>query len=86
MLLRVTVMAGLFAVASCATSSQIEDQARMHADRSEHAAARGDYELAAREKQKADSQHAKAVKRAYKQGQTAGVEVPANVPPPAGGY
>ena len=84
-MLRISLLAGFMAL-GCASSTELEDRARTHAYRSEQAAARGDYNLAAREKEKADDLHRDAVKKAYKQGETAGVQVPANVPAPAKGY
>ena len=87
MLVRTIVAALLAAVlGGCASTSEIEDQARTHALRSQQAAARGDYELAAREKDEADNLHKKAVKHAYKHGETENVTVPASVPAPPAGY
>ncbi len=87
MKLRMTLVGALACLAfGCATSTELEDKARMHGLRADQAAARGDYTLAATEKDEADRLHAKAVKRAYKHGETANVEVPANLPPPPTGY
>ena len=87
-MLRMTLFGGILAamLGGCATTSELEDAARAHALRADQLAAGGDYESAAREKSEADRLHAKAVKKAYKRGETAAVQVPGSVPPSPKGY
>ena len=64
-------------LAGCATSTQIEREARLHDMRADAAANIRDYDRASQEKAEAERLHAKAVKRAYKEGNAAGVVIPA---------
>jgi sRNA-binding protein len=64
----------------CASSTELENKARVHTMRADAAASVRDYDTAAQEKQKAEELHAKAVKRAYKEGVTNDVVVPSDVP------
>jgi len=66
----------------CASSTELENKARVHTMRADAAASVRDYDTAAQEKQKAEELHAKAVKRAYKEGATNDVVVPSDVPAP----
>jgi hypothetical protein len=64
----------------CASSTELEDKSRVHTLRADAAASARDYQLAAREQDKARELHAKAVEKAYKEGRTIDVTVPADVP------
>jgi hypothetical protein len=74
------VMLGLalFALGAvgCATSAQIEKEARRHDLRADNAAHIRDYQTASAEKAEAERLHRKAVKKAYKEGVTDTVVVP----------
>jgi hypothetical protein len=65
----------------CASSTELENQARVHSLRADAAARARDYDHAAKEEEEAQELHQKAVKRAYKEGR-ADVIVPADVPGP----
>jgi hypothetical protein len=71
------VVAGFF---GCASSTELENKARVHTLHADAAAQARDYDTAAREKHEAEELHAKAVKRAYKEGVTNDVTVPSDVP------
>jgi hypothetical protein len=73
------VAVSLLAVAGCASSTSLENDARVHSLRADAAAQTRDYERAAHEKREAEWLHAKAVKRAYEEGR-GDVYVPADVP------
>jgi outer membrane murein-binding lipoprotein Lpp len=73
------VVAGFF---GCASSTDLENKSRVHTMRADAAASVRDYNTAASEKQRAEELHAKAVKRAYKEGVTNEVTVPSDVPAP----
>ena len=64
----------------CASSTELENKARVHTLRADAAASVRDYNTAAHEKQEAEELHSKAVKKAYKEGRTSDVTVPADVP------
>jgi len=64
----------------CASSTELENKSRVHTMRADAAAQSRDYDTAAQEKHKAEELHAKAVKKAYKEGATNDVEVPSDVP------
>ena len=64
----------------CASSTELENRSRIHTLRADAAASARDYQVAAREQEKARDLHAKAVEKAYKEGTTVGVAVPADVP------
>ena len=64
----------------CASSTELEDKSRVHTLRADAAASARDYQLAAREQDKARELHAKAVNKAYKEGRTIDVAVPSDVP------
>ena len=64
----------------CASSTKLENQARIHTLRADAAAQTRNYDLAAREKAEAERLHEKAVARAYKEGRSSEVVVPADVP------
>jgi hypothetical protein len=64
----------------CASSTELENKSRVHTMRADAAASVRDYNTAAQEKQQAEELHAKAVKRAYKEGATNDVTVPSDVP------
>lgn len=64
----------------CASSTELEDKARVHTLRADAAASARDYETAAKEKHEAEELHAKAVRKAYKEGNTNDVAVPGDVP------
>lgn len=66
----------------CADSVKLENQSREHTLRADAASRARDYELASREQSEAEKLHAKAVKKAYKEGRTDEVVVPADVPAP----
>jgi len=70
----------VFGLVGCASSTELENKARVHTLRADAAASVRDYDTASQEKQKAEELHAKAVKRAYKEGTTNGVVVPSDVP------
>jgi hypothetical protein len=72
---------GLLALAGCASSTSIENQARIHTLRADAAARARQYDVAAREQEEAERLHLKAQKRAYKEGRS-DVIVPAEVPGP----
>jgi hypothetical protein len=76
---------GLLAFAGCASSMQLEREAREHQLRAEASASARDYNRAAAEKREAERLHAKAVKKSYKEGNAASVEIPTppQQPPPA---
>ena len=69
---------GLLAVGAvgCATSGQIEKEARLHDMKADNAAHMRDYMTAQNEKSEAERLHRKAVKKAYKEGVTDSVVVP----------
>jgi len=71
------IVVGFF---GCASSTELEDKARVHTLRADAAASVRDYDTAATEKHKAEELHAKAVKKAYKEGNTSVVAVPGDVP------
>jgi len=71
------LVAGFF---GCASSTELENKARVHTLRADAAASVRDYDTAAAEKHKAQELHAKAVQKAYKEGNTSVVEVPGDVP------
>jgi hypothetical protein len=73
---------GLLAVAGCASSTQIENESRVHSLRADEAARARQYDVAAREQVEAERLHEKAQKRAYKEGRS-DVVVPADVPAPS---
>lgn len=64
----------------CASSTELENKSRVHSLRADAAASGRDYQAAAREQEKARELHAKAVDKAYKEGRTIDVTVPADVP------
>ena len=64
----------------CASSTELENKSRVHTMRADAAAGVRDYDTAAQEKHKAEELHAKAVKKAYGEGRTDDVTVPADVP------
>ncbi|HEX6838054.1 MAG TPA: hypothetical protein VF334_15860 [Polyangia bacterium] len=64
----------------CASSTELEDKSRVHTLRADAAASARDYQLAAREQDKARELHAKAVNKAYKEGRAIDVAVPSDVP------
>ena len=65
-----------FGLAGCATSAQLEQKARIHDMRADAAASVRDYDRASLEKDEAARLHAKAVKKAYKEGVTNTVPLP----------
>ena len=69
---------GLFAMTAggCATSTQLERDARQHDLRADAASQMRDYDRAAKEKEEAERLHRKAVKKAYKEGAAETVIVP----------
>ena len=73
---------GLLALGAvgCASSTELENKARVHTLRADAAASTRDYARAASEKEEAQRLHSKAVKKAYKEGRTMDVEVPSDVP------
>ncbi len=77
---------GLFGFAGCATSTKLEREAREHQSRAQAAASVRDYDRAADEKAESERLHAKAVKKAYKEGNSSSVVIPEGPtqPPPAG--
>lgn len=70
------VCLSLFAGFGCATSGQLEQKARIHDMRADAAASVRDYDRAADEKAEANRLHAKAVKKAYKEGLSSEVALP----------
>lgn len=72
---------GLLAVAGCATSTQLENESRVHSLRADQFASLRQYDVASREQQEAERLHQKAEKKAYKEGRS-DVVVPAEVPAP----
>jgi hypothetical protein len=72
---------GLLAVAGCASSTKLENEARIHTLRADSAARAHQYDVAAREQQEAQDYHLKAQKKAYKEGRS-DIVVPADVPTP----
>jgi hypothetical protein len=86
---RTVLLVGALAFVGCASATQIEHEAKIHDLRADAAAQTRDYDRAAAEKAEAARLHAKAVKRAYKQGTTYEVviptpptETPHEAPPP----
>ena len=77
-----TLGLGLLVVGAigCASSTELENKSRIHTLRADAAASARDYEVAAREQEKARDLHAKAVEKAYKEGRTLDVAVPSDVP------
>jgi hypothetical protein len=73
---------GVLAAAGCASSTKLENEARIHTLRADAAARARDYDVAAREQHEAEELHRKAQKRAYEEGRS-DVIVPADVPGPA---
>jgi len=73
---------GLLAIAaaSCASSTKLENEARIHSLRADAAAQSRDYNLAAQEKQEAQRLHEKAVEKALKEGKGGNITVPGDVP------
>ena len=73
---------GLFAMTAggCATSSQVEKEARRHDQRADAAAQLREYDKAAQEKAEAERLHRKAVKKAYNEEATDTVVVPSSPP------
>ena len=69
------------AVAGCASSTQLENEARVHSLRADAAAHGRDYNTAYKEQEKARELHNDAVQKAYKEGRP-DVYVPADVPAP----
>ena len=67
---------GVLAFTGCASAAKIEREARVHDMRADAAAQVRDYDKAAQEKAEAQRLHAKAVKRAYKEGTTDVVVIP----------
>jgi hypothetical protein len=64
---------GLLAFGGCATSTQLEREARAHQMRAEALASVRDYNRAADEQRESERLHAKAVKKAYKEGNSPSV-------------
>jgi sRNA-binding protein len=81
---RAIAIAGFFAFAAigCASSTELENQSRVHSLRADAAAQVRDYNRAAKEKEEAQNLHEKAVHRAEKEGRAPEVVVPADVPAP----
>ncbi len=75
------VAVGLLALAGCASSTQIENEARVHSLRADAAARARQYDVAWREQQRAEELHLKAQRKAYKEGRS-DVVVPSDVPAP----
>jgi hypothetical protein len=77
------VAAGLLAMLSvgCASSTELENKARVHSLRADAAASARDYSVADKEQREAARLHEKAVKKAYNEGRR-DVVVPADVPAP----
>jgi hypothetical protein len=73
---KVLIAVAAVALSACASSAKIEKEARLHDMRADAAASIRDYDRAAAEKSEANKLHQKAIKRAYKEGNT-GVIVPA---------
>jgi outer membrane murein-binding lipoprotein Lpp len=73
---------GVLALAGCASSTKLENEARVHTLRADAAARTRQYDVAAREQQEADRLHQKAQKKAYKEGRS-DIVIPADVPVPA---
>lgn len=71
------IVAGAF---GCASSTKLENEARVHTLRADAAASARDYATASDEQKEAERLHAKAVKKAYKEGRTEDVTVPSDVP------
>jgi hypothetical protein len=64
----------------CASSTELENESRVHTLRADQAAKARDYTTAANEQHKAQELHAKAVERSYKEGGTNQVVIPGDVP------
>jgi hypothetical protein len=81
---RAIAIAGFFAFAAigCATSTQLENESRMHSLRADAAASTRDYNLAAREKAEAQELHEQAVEKAAKEGHATEMVVPSDIPAP----
>jgi hypothetical protein len=62
--------------AGCATSTELERKAQQHDMQADAAAGVRDYNRAAQEKATAAKLHAKAVKRAYEEGNSESVVIP----------
>jgi outer membrane murein-binding lipoprotein Lpp len=77
---RTLLWLGALAFCGCASAAKLERQAKEHDMRADSAARVRDYDRAAAEKAEAQHLHAKAVKRAYKEGTTEQVVIPT---PPA---
>ena len=77
---RTLLWLGALAFCGCASAAKLERDARAHDTRADAAARVRDYDRAAAEKAEAQRLHAKAVKRAYKEGTTDVVVIPT---PPA---
>jgi hypothetical protein len=67
---------GVLAFTGCASAAKLENQAKLHDMRADNAAQMRDYSKASAEKAEAERLHAKAVKRAYKEGTTDQVIIP----------
>ncbi len=76
----------LVGAAGCASSTKLERASREHEARAESLATARDYDDAAVEQREASKLHAKAVKKAYKEGNAASVEIPSPPPQPPPGY
>jgi hypothetical protein len=68
------------ALAGCASAAKLEREAKVHDQRADAAARVRDYDRASSEKAEAQHLHAKAVKRAYKEGTTEQVIIPTPSP------
>jgi hypothetical protein len=79
------VGAALLVGAGCANSTALERASREHETRAQSLAQARDYDDAAVEHHEAQRLHAKAVKKAYKEGNSASVAIPEppTQPPPA---
>jgi hypothetical protein len=64
------------ALVGCASASKLEREAKIHDQNADAAARLREYDRASAEKSEAQRLHAKAVKRAYKEGSTEQVVIP----------
>jgi outer membrane murein-binding lipoprotein Lpp len=64
---RIGLMVLMSALAGCASSQEIEQNARAHDARAAALEARGDFHQAAKERQSAQKQHRKAMERAQRE-------------------
>ncbi|HZS35427.1 MAG TPA: hypothetical protein VFF06_01295 [Polyangia bacterium] len=76
---RLLVAVGLLGLGAvgCANSTKLERESRLHYMRADAAGSVRDYNRAAAEKSEAERLHGKAVKKAYKEGNSPSVVIPA---------